>query len=584
MDLTIDGASLSELAAAFLQAAITLGLALLFVFLYRTYRRAYFGWFGLAWVLYTVRTTAIISFLLTAEPVWLYWHQVVTGWTALAILWAAWVFYAGPRFRTPYLIALLFPVLWSYVAIYRLDDFLLAVAPAVAFLSAATIWTGWVFWQHHKRVRSPVAAALALVFIAWGIHHLDYPFLRARGAWDPWGYYLDIMLALGVGGAMLVLVLEDLRRGLSALSSLSGRLQEWGPEDTALDNLLCHALELPGVTGCAMFGIDDSVLKFVHGVGSCAVWTGREPGDVAARTIRDAMTDGEPRVARNAVLDGEARPRAPYVAALPVFSAGRPSAALVLVGEAQDPFAALDTEFLLALGRQVGAALEGARLNAALTDRSRALERLASRMVDEHQTERKRLSRELHDETAQVFASVRLQLGVIRENAPLDLHPRLDRALELVDTGMKSIRSVTDSLRPPLLDELGLVPALRSLVEHFQSRTGLEVDILVGSELPVLPPAAELALYRALQEAMANVARHAGATRVDIVLETGNGDIALRVRDDGNGFSAERPRGGGLTGMSERLDAIGGSLVLEPRAGTGTELLVTIPFTPPHHD
>ena len=81
------------------------------------------------------------------------------------------------------------------------------------FLSLATLWTGWVFCRYRRRVRLQRRALLAVAFGLWGLHHLDYPFLRARGAWTPWGYYIDILLTLAVGAGLLLLVLDDLRRG-----------------------------------------------------------------------------------------------------------------------------------------------------------------------------------------------------------------------------------------------------------------------------------------------------------------------------------------------------------------------------------
>ena len=99
-------------------------------------------------------------------------------------------------------LALLFPLGWSYVAIYVLDSFLFAALPAVLFLSAVTAWTGWIFFAFWRRVRAPGAGLLAGALFLWAVHHLDYPFLRARGAWAPWGYYLDIALMLATAGGI----------------------------------------------------------------------------------------------------------------------------------------------------------------------------------------------------------------------------------------------------------------------------------------------------------------------------------------------------------------------------------------------
>ena len=428
MDLPAAAAPLGELAAAFLQAGITLGLAGLFLYLFRRYRRAEFAWWALAWLLYALRLAAIISFLARADRAWLYWHQVATGWTALALLWAALVFSLRLRWRRVYWLAVLFPPLWSYVAIYRLDNFLLAAGPAVAFLSGATLWTAWAFWRYHRATPSGPAVALAVTLLLWGLHHLDYPFLRAQGAWNPWGYYLDIVLILGMGTGMLLLVHEDLRRGLG--------------------------------------------------------------------------------------------------------------------------------------------------------QRTAELERLAARMVHQHEEQRRRLSRELHDETAQVFSAVKLQLGVLREESPTGLASRFDRALELVDEGIKNLRSLTNDLRPSLLDDLGLLPALRALVTAFEERTGLPATLALPATAPTLPEDAELALYRAVQETLANVARHADACAVEVAFAVLDRQIVLTVRDDGRGLPAgwsldslEREGHLGLAGMRERISALGG--VLRVAAGPGGGVVVT---------
>jgi len=146
------------------------------------------------------------------------------------------------------------------------------------------------------------------------------------------------------------------------------------------------------------------------------------------------------------------------------------------------------------------------------------LARLSTRMVEQHEEERRRLSRELHDETAQVFSAVKIELGLLRDGAAPAVAKRLDRALDLMDTGIRSIRAVTNDLRPSLLDDLGLVPALRSLGSEFSERTRIATDLTISGEAPVLSKDAELALFRALQEALSNVARHAGASAVAIQL------------------------------------------------------------------
>ncbi|MGH7498086.1 MAG: GAF domain-containing sensor histidine kinase [Gemmatimonadales bacterium] len=570
-----------ELDAALLQAAITAGLGLLCAFFYQRYRKPYFAWWAVAWGLYLLRIGAITSFLLGSNRIWLYWHQVITGWTALALLYAALVFSQRVRWRSWYLALVLFPPLWSYIAIYRLDHFLWAAGPAVLFLSLATLWTGWVFFRYRQRVASSGATLLTVAFGLWGVHHLDYPFLRARGAWAPWGYYLDILLALAVGAGILLLVLDDLRRGLSALSELSGDLQSVGREQDVLSALLARPLTLPAVRGSALYLSVDGRPRLVRSAGVFDERDGAEPRGAAAVVLARALETGRPQETGSWENGGGGS--YPYAAVLPLLRREDVIGALVLVGDARDPFAALDDRFLLALGQQVGAALENADLYTRLQSRTVELARLSARMIEQHEEERRRLSRELHDETAQVFSAVKMELGVLREGVSPAQAMRLDQVLGLIDTGIRGIRNVTNDLRPSLLDDLGLVPALRSLVADFGERSGIVTELAAPISLPPLSEEAELALFRALQEALSNVLRHAGARSIDVGLSVNEGGVMLEVHDDGRGLpdiSLERlERDGhmGLAGMRERISALGGKVRFGERPGGGASLEVIVP-------
>jgi signal transduction histidine kinase len=573
-----------ELDAALLQATITAALAVLCAFLYSRYRKPYFAWWAGAWGLYFLRIVAITSFLLTSQRIWLYWHQVVTGWTALALLYAALVFSQQVRWRQWYLALVLFPPVWSYVAIYRLKHFLWAAGPAVIFLSLATLWTGWVFSRYRQRVASSGATLLTVAFGLWGIHHLDYPFLRARGTWAPWGYYLDILLALAVGAGILLLVLDDLRRGLGALSALSGDLQRAGRQQDVLDALLARPLSLAAVRGSALYSIEGPTSTLVRGAGVCAGWTGAAPGPAAASVLARVIETGRPQFTGDWFDAEPGHGTYAYAAVLPIFRREVVVAALVLVGDARDPFTALDDRFLLALGHQVGAALENADLYSRLEARTVDLARLSARMVEQHEEERRRLSRELHDETAQVFSVVKMELGLLRDRVQPESSPRLDQILALIDTGIGSIRSVTNDLRPSLLDDLGLLPALRSLVADFSERSGIQTGLAAPVALPPLSREAELALFRALQEALSNVLRHAQARAVDIGISISDAGVLLQVSDDGRGLPPgvaperlELEGHMGLAGMRERITALGGSVKIRPNDGAGALLEVLVP-------
>jgi signal transduction histidine kinase len=586
MDLTVP-ASAAELSAAVFQAVITGGLTVLCLVLYRRYGKIYLGVWALAWGVYTVRMGAILTFLITQNPLWLFWHQVTTGWTALALLLAAWVFAYTPRWRWGYAAIGLFPLAWSYVAIYRLDSFFLAAWPAVLFLSVASFFTGWTFLAHYRRLGSGAAGLLSVVFLFWGIHHLNYPLLRARGIWNPWGYYLDVIFSLLVGTGLLLLVLDDLARGVQTLSTLSGDLQSGGDPEVAAEQLVKRPMTLPAVSGSALYlhGHDGSPQR-VAAAGVCTSWSA-DSETASLRCVERVRESGMLEIVREPeVLGDETGFDHPYVAALPLRGEHDVIGSMLVVGSARDPFAALDDQFLVALGQHVGAALQNADLTRRLKIRSTDLERLAAAMVRQHEDERARLSRELHDETAQVLAALNFQLAAMQNGCPAPLAEGLGRAQELLREGIRSIRSVTEDLRPPLLDELGLVRSLKALVDDFREQSGLNIEFDSTERVPELPPEGEVALFRALQEGLANAARHSGAETIHVALDVGAGRAELRVRDDGIGLDdgpnpiRNAERRGGLWGMHQRITALGGHLALEASPDGGASLTVRVPTEP----
>jgi signal transduction histidine kinase len=272
-----------------------------------------------------------------------------------------------------------------------------------------------------------------------------------------------------------------------------------------------------------------------------------------------------------------------YLAVLPLFSGRSVTGALVITGDERDPFTALDDDFLLALGQQVGAALERSELLRRLADRTRDLERLSVSVLQQQEAERRKISLELHDETAQLFAAVKMQVGLLQETSDAELRARLGRVLALIDAGIHSIRRVSSDLRPPLLDDLGFLPALRALVEDFSERTRLAVTLDEPSAPLRLTDEVEVALFRALQEALSNVARHARATRVSVSIAADVDSVRMVIRDDGRGLSSAIVDGAptnahvGIAGMRERVGAVGGHVTIRPGAGRGVEVEIRVP-------
>ena len=570
---------MTEFAAALLLALIALGGAGYCAWLYSRFSKPYYAWWSASWLLYAVRVGMIIGFIRTQQSGWLFWHQVLTGWTALGFLAAGLSFARGLKWSPKLALAALFPVVWSYIAIFTLENFLLAVVPAIVFLSAATLVTGISFARHAQRTGSPGAWTLAGAFTLWAVHHLDYPMLRARGEWVPWGYYLDILFILAVVAGIGLLVIDDLRRGLEALARLSADVQASARGDAVVTALLERPLRLRGVSGTALYLVRDG--SVLDGAGKAQAWKGNALPSAVADVVATAVRNGRSASAAIPPQTGEER----FVAALPIYRDTVVSHVLVLTGAVRDPFSALDEEFLRALGRQVGSALQQAELTAQLEERTEELARLSSRLVEQHEDERKRLARELHDETGQLFSAMRMEVGALEQvRGAGEVAARMDA---LVSAGLSSLRRVTAALRPSLLDDLGLLSAVRSLVAQVSREGQVSADMVAPEVMAPMLRDRELALFRAAQEGITNVQRHARATRLLITIASGAGEVRLMVDDDGIGpptraHLAEQERGGhvGLVGMRERLTALGGRMQLDASPLGGTRLLVVLSASP----
>ena len=198
------------------------------------------------------------------------------------------------------------------------------------------------------------------------------------------------------------------------------------------------------------------------------------------------------------------------------------------------------------------------------------------RAVAAQEGERRRIARELHDEIGQGLTAALLQLEAAMKVAPPALAPKLSGAMESVRGSLEEARAVASRLRPEALDDLGLVRALRSLGNRLADQTGLDIQLDLRDGLPKLPEEDEIVVYRVAQEALTNVLRHAGATRVHICLEPVDGVVRLSVADDGVGLDGA-PLGGGMRGMRERALLIGASLEIQPNEPGGLAVTLDVP-------
>jgi PAS domain S-box-containing protein len=209
---------------------------------------------------------------------------------------------------------------------------------------------------------------------------------------------------------------------------------------------------------------------------------------------------------------------------------------------------------------------------------------LAARSLQVREEESRRIARELHDEAGQMTASIHLALAEIGRELPEAARGRFDSVRLLLDELEERLRRLSHELRPTILDDLGLEPALDFLGEGFAARTGVSFTV-EGSTKGRLDPLVETAVYRIVQEALTNITRHARAKRASIRLSRDAKALCCSIRDNGIGLQGDPfapgssgRRGLGLLGIRERLDAFGGRLKLRSLPGAGTEVLVTVPI------
>jgi len=202
-----------------------------------------------------------------------------------------------------------------------------------------------------------------------------------------------------------------------------------------------------------------------------------------------------------------------------------------------------------------------------LATRSTQLEQLTRLLLRAQEDERRRIARELHDEAGQVLTAVKIEL---------DLDGRKE-ASEMVGRALAQVRDLSNLLRPSVLDDLGLLPALRALVEDFSRRTHIDVALDTSAAPRAVTREQEVVIYRVVQEALTNVARHAGARQVRVGLAAEEERLRLTVEDDGRGLAGEPTPHLGLLGMRERLTEIGGSLAVVASPSEGFRLEALIP-------
>jgi signal transduction histidine kinase len=223
------------------------------------------------------------------------------------------------------------------------------------------------------------------------------------------------------------------------------------------------------------------------------------------------------------------------------------------------------------------------RKSAQLQERLRLL---SHQIISTQEAERKRISRELHDQVAATLCVINAELAALKSDVAHDenLCRRIAQSEEMVQNSVGVIHDFARDLRPPILDDMGLIPAIRSCVEKFSDQTGIPANLRISHQLEFLDSEERTALYRVTQEALSNVAQHANAKEVSINVGVTGGNVSLAIGDDGRSFTEEklavagRSKRLGLLGMRERIEMLGGKFQVEPVPGKGTIVSATLPL------
>lgn len=310
----------------------------------------------------------------------------------------------------------------------------------------------------------------------------------------------------------------------------------------------------------------------------------------AVRTVREALK--VPYAAVELVGSGGFETRAaagepvPDTLSFPLVYGGEEIGRLVLGQRAgEDGFSAADRRLLGDLVHQIGIAAHAVRLTDEALELSDDLQRSRGRLITAQEEERRRLRRDLHDGLGPQLASLTMAAEAARDLIPEDPERAADllgNLIEQAQAAVADVRRLVYELRPPALDSLGLVGALRAQAAH-QEYGGLRISIDEAEQLPPnLPAAIEVAAYRIVLEALNNVVRHAGARtcRVGLATDAENAELNVEVLDDGEGIADDHRMGVGLSSMRERATELGGSFQIEAVPSGGTRVRASLPFAP----
>jgi signal transduction histidine kinase len=294
--------------------------------------------------------------------------------------------------------------------------------------------------------------------------------------------------------------------------------------------------------------------------------------------ILDTSTEGDP-------FAPIIRTRAKSLWGVPLKADGQSIGVLVIGFHKPYEWLPTERDLLRAIGDRTALAIERARMTDALREREQKIAELSAHLLRVQEEERKRISRELHDETGQALMVIRLYLGMMESTITArSARAKIRETVEVVDRTIEGIRRIIGKLSPLVLQELGLVAAIRKEAKLLAKTTGVKTRVLISEDVGRLAPGAEQAIYRVVQEALHNVGKHARARNVVVQIMREDERVHVVVEDDGIGIQGRpnaRNQSFGLAGMKERIAVLGGISRVISAKGKGTRIEITVPAGEP---
>jgi signal transduction histidine kinase len=366
--------------------------------------------------------------------------------------------------------------------------------------------------------------------------------------------------------------------------------------NAALRHVAERTLEITKTTCGSVSIIEEGQLMLAVNIG---LYRNRRPGAVlrqegaistaAAQTGKPVMTEDLKKDRRFPGGDRRLSPNVHGFLGVPILKEDTVVGVFNVASRQARNFSPDDVRLLEGIARQIATALENTRLQKEVQHKEEIRGDLLRDMFSIQEEERKRIARELHDETSQVVAALNASLETASILMPTDVNKAetvLKKAQDLSVNILDGIHRLIYELRPSLLDDLGLVAAARWLTETNLGMAGISATVTTRGHQRRMPQDIEATLFRVIQEAVTNIARHSGAKKASVHLDFHDTSIRVQIKDDGRGFnvdeaisSKDRPRGLGLVGMRERVSIVGGSVQIksDPR-GAGTLIKIVIPL------